>query len=329
MADDCIPKCGEKHAPISAASIIYKGQLLSCIGADIPDTLESIVKKLDTAICQKLTDINALNRFINTGAGIELYLGQTVFGQNELATLSSPDNSVNITYNETTKEVNIEVDFPAIQDKVFTSTDESVNITSVGNEIDLSVVFPPEQYISLTEGDGISITTAQDGSSATIASTITASYISLSSDDNSVIIEPSVDGSSANLKVIHPDAPIIPEQVQSNVTELDVNSKAFIQNQNPTKSISANYTLTSADNNYVIVANSTSNNITITVPTTGIPTNNYFVGIIQKGGNLVTINGADIIPTGYENKIEGNGHNAAIDIIEGDVFLLGSLKETV
>lgn len=339
MAEDCTPKCGDLSSPISSSSVIYKGELLTCIGADIPDTLESIVKKLDKAICQKLSDISALNRFINTGAGIELYTGQTVFGQNQIASLSSPDNSVNITYNPTTEEVNIEVDFPAIQNYVFTS-DGTVNITrttSAGTDtIDLSVVFPPEEFLTLEAGTGISIVDGTALNSKRISAVTTASYVAITG-DSTITVTQTPDGSAASLSVNFPDPPIVPEQVQSDVLVTDNTSKAFIQNQNPTKVITSSINLSASDNNKVIIADTTQLNqaITITVPTPGSvgfpPTSNYFVGIIQKGTQTVTISGATSIPTGFQNKIEGNGHNAAIEIIpvsgtSPDVFLLGSLK---
>jgi len=122
-----------------------------------------------------------------------------------------------------------------------------------------------------------------------------------------------------------------PSQVKSNVTETSTSSPAFIQNKNPNRVESEDYELTPGDDNYVIVLNATDNDITVTVPTTGIPTDNYFVGFIQKGTNTVTINGSDIQPSGYTEVIEGEGHSAAIEIIEIDnvktVFLSGSLKE--
>jgi len=61
MENDCTPKCGDLSAPISASSVIYKGNILTCIGAEIPDTLESIVYKLDQAICDKLKRYWILN----------------------------------------------------------------------------------------------------------------------------------------------------------------------------------------------------------------------------------------------------------------------------
>lgn len=118
--DDCTPKCGEPNPPISSSTVIYKGELLSCIGADIPDTLESIIKKFDTALCKKIEDILNFNSLLNIGNGTEIYRGKNSLGRSEIATLSSPNNSVNISYNETTKEVNIETELsiPSLQEVI-------------------------------------------------------------------------------------------------------------------------------------------------------------------------------------------------------------------
>jgi len=213
MSQDCTPKCGEVSAPISASSIIYKGKVLTCIGAEIPETLEVLVHKIDKAICDKLKDIGSLNQLKNEGEGIELYLGESTTGQKEIATLTSPDESIIISFNSSTKEVGIELDFSKIQ--------------------------------------------------------------------------------------------------------------------NDTKVKSADYLLLAEDNSYTIIVDATNNDITITVPSTGIPTDKYFVKFIQKGNQEVTINGFDIKPSGHTNVIKGEGHSATIEIIGGEVFLTGSLKEIV
>jgi len=264
MENDCTPKCGDLSAPISASSVIYKGNILTCIGAEIPDTLESIVHKLDQAICDKLKDIGSLTELANTGGGIELYLGESNTGKKEIATLRSPDDSVSIVYNSETKEVDIEVDSPQIQSYIFSSDDRSVDITTneEGNEVDFSINSPP---------------------------------------------------------------PVT--QVNSDVQENNPLSPAFIRNKNSSVVKFNNYVLTPSDNNRVLLLDTTIKSITISVPAT-LPDNNYFVGFIQKGTNIVQINNSDAIrPVGYTNVIEGEGHSAAIEIIGGEVFLLGSLKE--
>ena len=295
MENDCTPKCGDLSAPISASSVIYKGNILTCIGAEIPDTLESIVHKLDQAICDKLKDIGSLTQLANTGGGIELYLGDSNTGKKEIATLRSPDDSVSIVYNSETKEVDIEVDFPQIQSYIFSSDDGSVDITTneEGNEVDFSINFPDQELLNITSSDG------------------------------SIVI---TDGLRRNTKNLVVNFPPPVTQVKSDVQENNPFSPAFIRNKNSSAVKFNNYVLTPSDNNRVLLLDTTIKSITISVPAT-LPDNNYFVGFIQKGTNIVQINNSDVIPVGYTNVIEGEGHSAAIEIIGGEVFLLGSLKE--
>ena len=332
MENDCTPKCGDLSAPISASSVIYKGNILTCIGAEIPDTLESIVHKLDQAICDKLEDIGSLTQLANTGGGIELYLGDSNTGKKEIATLRSPDDSVSIVYNSETKEVDIEVDFPQIQSYIFSSDDGSVDITTneEGNEVDFSFEFVQE-FLKLESDDSITITNGSEPNSKRLVVNFEAQeFLKLESDD-SITITNGSEPNSKKLEVQFPPQQDIPTQVKSNVLERDSGSLAFIQNQNPNKVISENYTLISDDNGRTIVADATNQSITITVPNTNLPTNNYFVGFIQKGIQAVTINGFDIKPEGFQKVIEGQGHNAAVEIVEiqgtRTVFLLGSLKK--
>ena len=324
MENDCTPKCGDLSAPISASSVIYKGNILTCIGAEIPDTLESIVHKLDQAICDKLKDIGSLTELANTGGGIELYLGESNTGKKEIATLRSPDDSVSIVYNSETKEVDIEVDFPQIQSYIFSSDDGSVDITTKRdrNEIDFAVV---SEFLTLNSDDGsVSFVLTESGSIADLSVNFpNQETTELESDDGSIDI---TEGSTADKIDLSVNFPKAPAQVKSNIIESNSNSPAFIQNQNPNKVKDENFSLVTADNNHVIVIDTTIQNVTINIPGT-LPTNNYFVGFIQKGENLVLINNFNIKPTGYTNVIKGEGHSAAIEIIGGEVFLLGSLKE--
>jgi hypothetical protein len=328
MENDCTPKCGDLSAPISASSVIYKGNILTCIGAEIPDTLESIVHKLDQAICDKLKDIGSLTQLANTGGGIELYLGDSNTGKKEIATLRSPDDSVSIVYNSETKEVDIEVDFPQIQSYIFSSDDGSVDITTneEGNEVDFSINFPDQEFLNLTStNSSVTITDGLNPNTKNLEVNFPDQEAAeLESEDGSIIIS---EGSTIDKRDLSVNFPSPVEQVNSDVSENNPFSLAFIKNKNPTEVKDNNYTLVPGDNNHVILLDTTIRNITISIPAT-LPNNNYFVGFIQKGTNLASINNSDAIrPVGYTNVIEGEGHSAAIEIIEGEVFLLGSLKE--
>ena len=329
MNNDCTPKCGEQNPPISAASVIYKGNLLTCIGAEIPETLEVLIHKLDKAICDKLQDIGSLNQLENVGGGIELYVGDSNTGKKQIATLRSPDDSVSITYNNETREVNIEVDIPQIQNFIFGSEDGTVDITrnEEGNEVDFSFEFVQE-FLTL-ESETITITDGSEPNSKKLEVNFPPQGgIGLESADNSVSI---TEGTASNKRDLSVDFSKGPTQVRSNVIESDPGSLAFIQNQNPTKEIFANYTLVPSDNNYTIIVDTALRDITISAPST-LPTN-FFVGMIQKGTRLVTIEGYDTKPFNSNNEMRGEGHTAAIEVVSltsgaKQIFLLGSLKRT-
>lgn len=97
-------------------------------------------------------------------------------------------------------------------------------------------------------------------------------------------------------------------------------SPYIIETKNLQKSISADYTLTSADNNYSIKVNNGGTPVTITVPT-GLP-ENFFAGITQKGTADVTIaqgSGVTISnPIGF--KIKGQGYCVGIEQIGATDF---------
>jgi len=112
-------------------------------------------------------------------------------------------------------------------------------------------------------------------------------------------------------------------QVQANVLETNTASKGFIVNKNPTKTITGNYTILTTDNNYVIEINN-STAVTITIPP-DLP-NNFFVGFVQKGTQNVTFAGFDIKPLDSQPIIYGQGHNAALEVINFTSYIFGNLR---
>lgn len=87
-----------------------------------------------------------------------------------------------------------------------------------------------------------------------------------------------------------------------------------IETVNLQKSITGNYTITSADNNYSIKVNNGASNITITVPT-GLPFN-FFAGITQKGsGDVNFVGSGTTISTATGFKIKGQGYHVGLEQI--------------
>lgn len=116
---------------------------------------------------------------------------------------------------------------------------------------------------------------------------------------------------------------------QSNVLTTDPTSGSFINNKNPSKSITlgsgATYSVTIADNNYVIEIDNGANNVTIDL-SNSFPPNNFFVGFVQKGTGSVLFTGHDIFPEGTGSYLYGQGHIAALDIVNNTKYLHGTLK---
>ena len=324
--NDCPPQqdchqqdCGCPIPDLSAACVIYKGQELTCIGAEIPDTVESLLKKFDTAICSKLETILQQGDLVNVGNGIEFYKGTNNLGQREIRSLTSSDNSITINLDPNNEEVDITFD-----GETFTlereSTTADAQVVSTFDSVNERYTFK-----GLKGLNDVTIGTDADGN-ITFDVDVPNQNITLTSPDNSAIItEPTLGNYEVEVN--------FPSQQQSDVLESDVNSPAFINNQNPVKVVAATtsgaltYELIEADNNKVILLDCTNNNIIVNIPST-LPDNNYFVGFLQKGTNTVNFTGYDIKPSGFEDEIQGEGHNAAVERIASNSYLLGALKET-
>lgn len=298
--------CGCPIPDLSARCVIYDGESLSCIGADIPDNLNNLLKKFDKAICEKLDFALEKGDLKNVGTGIEFYKGENNLGEKEIRTLVSSDGSITIELDQEEETVDLKIDLFDLENE---STTSDANILSSFNAQDNKYTFKG------LKSDSITISEDQDGN--IILEVATGSDTTISSQDNSITVVQNGDNYDLSVE----------EQVQADVLEQDPQELSFIQNQNPTKVIANNYTLQEADNNYVILADSTDNSILITIPPTGLPSDNFFVGFLQKGSNPVSFNGYDIKPSQFTDELQGEGHNAAVEIIQGESFLLGALTE--
>jgi len=100
-----------------------------------------------------------------------------------------------------------------------------------------------------------------------------------------------------------------------------------VDTNNLQKTITASYTLTQADNNYVIVINNNSTAINITVPS-GL-SNNFFVGFIQNGtADVSFLSSGTTFRNSIGFKIKGQWYQAALEQ-EGTsnvYYLLGNTK---
>ena len=306
--------CGCPIPDLSARCVIYDGQELSCIGADTPDNLNNLLKKFDKSICEKLDFILQKGDLKNVGSGIEFYKGINNLGQKELRTLISSDGSVIIELGQEGETVDIKVEGVTLFTLENESTTADANIVSS---------FDPQENKYTFKGlKSNSITIAEDQEGNITLEVSAPSLTTVTSQDNSVTIVE--DNGNYDLSVE------AASQIQSDLGQLDSNEVDFVKGKNLQKTVDDPlYQLTPEDNNHTIILNSINNAIQVGVPAS-IP-NNFFVGFIQVGNNSVTFttNDIDVKPAGKTYEIEGDGYNAAIEKIDGGVFLLGSLKDEV
>lgn len=298
--------CGCPIQDLSTDCVKYDGPVLECSGITTPDTLTQIIHKLDKFICDKFEN-TFIGELLNIGTGAKIYKRTNITGRQEVRTLESEDNSVIIKEKDNTISFKIDPSF---------GDDKFVNALTF-NGTDLTLGF--------NQGSSLSVP---------LSSVNTDNFLSANptyTDATGSLVFSMHDGTNYSTDL----NPL--KQKQSDVTQTDSNDKSFIKNQNPTKVIIDDYVLKPEDNNYVIIADATNKNINIAVPNTGTasfpPTDNYFVGFLQKGNNSVNVTGVNTTPIGYINEIKGEGHNAAVEIVDisgtSNVFLLGSLKEQV
>lgn len=345
MSTDCKTKnCGCPVPDLSTSCVIYDGETLSCIGADIPDDLSSLLKKFDTAICNKLDFALSKGNLRNIGEGIELYKGVNNLGERELRTFISSDETVQITINPEDESIDLKVDIPEVNlptlenistnpdANVFASFNPSTNTynfrglksssltiesDSLGN---INIEAPAQDKSSVSSADNsVTVNQTEDNYDLSVNFPTPPEGKDFISSDQSVDITES--GNEVDFSVT------LQENVQGNVLETNSNSEAFIQNKNPQKTINGNYTLQPGDNNYTIVVNSTAGSISINTNSTSLP-NNFFVGFIQKGGNAVTFTGTFIKPASTNARIEGQARTVAVEKVNGDVFLMGDLENS-
>ena len=355
-------ECGCPIPDLSAACVIYKGDELTCIGAEIPENLEVLLKKFDTAICNKLNTILEQGGLVNVGSGIEFYKGTNNLGQREIRTLTSSDGSIIINLDPNNEEVDITFD-----GQTFTlereSTTADVQIVSEYDSVNNQYTFKGLKSLN----NDLTITEDVDGNITfdindqnTFLNTITVNgdelifgmnngvnltadlsligtdtYLdSASFDSNSGIITLTLnDGSTIDV-----DISSVNSQVKSDFLEEDSNSFAFIENKNPQKYINGTtdfYSLTPSDNNYTIVVDTSNQPVQIDVGTniSGVQ-GHYFVGFIQKGENPLTFLNYDVKPENYDAEMLGEGFAVAVEKIkvnstQYEIFLMGDLKRTI
>lgn len=291
--EPCIQKdCSCPIPDFPTSCIKYTGPDLECSKITSGQNFDEVLQQLDQFICDKFDFISQLGGLTNIGTGAIIYAGNNLVGEKQLKTIISEDlNLLDVIEN---------LDTIGIQPGNYA-------ITVDGSDIVLSVT----TLAGTTELSREPLGIASD------------TYIISGNYTNEVLTLTLSDTTTIDISI---PLPVVEAQVQSNYTEEDPLETSHILNRNPTKTITASYSILPTDNNFIIEVDNGGNNITINFSLV-TATNNFFVGFIQKGTGDITFTGADIIPVDFTNVLYGQGHTAAMEVIASTKYLLGNLKE--
>lgn len=297
----CSKPCGCPIEDLSTDCVKYDGPSLDCSGATTPDILTNVIKKIDTFICEKLEN-TFIGELINIGSGAQIYKQtNSLTGRQEVRTILSSDDTITVVQED--NHIDIKTRAEALEDTFL----DSVNFES-GN-----------LQFNLNDGTSFPVNISAVDTNTFLQNTdfnISNGTITLEMSDSTVF---TIDISDL-------------QQTQSNVIVSDSSDPAFIKNKNPQKVISTDYTLTPEDNNYLVILDTTQGDITVSIDVAGqnLP-KNYFVGFIQEGTGQVQFTGYDTKPQQYTDILQGQGHNAGVEVYEFNnglkSLLTGSLSE--
>jgi len=331
--EDTNPGCSCPVKDLSTDCILYTGLPLACSGIDTNTVMTEVIQDLDQFICDKFEEVLNYFTLINVGGGAEVYKGITGIGEKELRTVVSEDTSLlDIVQNSNT--IGIKAGTPSLG--LNSGTDVlSLIMTTISGAVTLSTVDLSEyNYDTFVQNVSFSNTTdvltiTRNNSEPNITVDLghlhnhleSAAYVS----NSSTVVFTLTDSSTVTLDLAALLADIAGSQVQSDYLEANTVSKAHILNRNPSKTVTGNYTVVVADNNYIIEIDNGGNDVTINLAGS-LGTSNFFVGFVQKGTGEVTFTGQDIIPELLTNIIFGQGHICALEIINSTKYLHGTLK---
>ena len=283
---------------LNSECVTYNGDNLECSGIETGLDLNQTLQLLDAYICDTISQINNSINLINIGNGLQVYAGIDALGRRKIRTLTSNDDSV------------------------------VIELSEDGNEIDLSVgsITPPDTttYSSINVGTGVGVykNTITSGDNKEF------NFRTLTSNDDSVVIELSEDGNEIDLSVenvelgdgattiVNGDGIDIPYSVE--VVNLQKNISTFP------------YTITALDDKYTIFVNPNNTKVIIYVQD-ALPAN-FSCSFIQTEEGEVAFEPtgtANIIhPIALQNKIKGKAYWAMIEKNQNttDYYLVGSLK---
>jgi hypothetical protein len=340
----------------------YTGDDLECSGISKDTIGTEAIQQLDEFICTKFAEVQNFFTITNIGNGADVYKGIDLLGQKELRTISKLGDLITVT--ENTNEITISIDEDELTtfvegldtntnstytiDNLSTGAEIYKNDTVVGDntQFNFRTVIKTGDLITITQNTNditVSIDEAELTSFVEALNVDTNNTYSVSnlSDGADIYKDSTVvgDNTQFNLRSIKSTSLSVTEntnditievapQAQVDVLETNISDPSFIQNKNPTKTVTlgvaGNYNVVDADNNYVVEIDNGANNVTITF-TSVTATDNFFVGFVQKGTGTVTFSGYTILPLDLTAVLYGQGHIAAMEVINSTKYLHGTL----
>lgn len=333
---ESLEPCGCPQKDMSTDCTVYTGDDLECSSVAKNTSLTAVIQKLDKVICSMTQGISKYLALVNIGSGAKLYKGVNNIGSKEIRTVISEDESL-LEVNENEDTISI---LPGLHKlKLEGNTLELVVTTSSGerslSSYDLSEIISDSfvETVTLNE-ETLDLTLTRSNNKEDIvlplapirkhleSGTYSENKITLTLTDGSDV---EVDLQSLIQEILD-DLPA--DQVNSDYTENNASSKSFIQNKNPSKTVTLvegeQYLVKTTDNNYIIEVDNGAGNVTVDFE--NITTNGLFFGIVQKGTGTVTITGVTQVPALLTNVITGQGHVCAVEVINGTKYLIGNLK---
>jgi hypothetical protein len=349
-----------------ACPVLLKSDCITNVTVDLPytgilksKTLNEWMLALDAFLNAKFTALQSYFKLSNVGVGVgKIYKGINIFGEKEIKSILG-SNLINVT--NLTDEVAVAVNETAlttfVNGLIPTATTTAIN---VGTGLGLIFRDKVSNIINLRKiktanlGTGASVLKIE----STVSDDVIISAKSLKSSNGSVTITETLtdidflvtssipDGSEtkvtagtnvtvtgvgtiANPYIVNSTASAqLISSVTNNVTGLGTIANPYkIEALNPQKEITADYTLSNSDNNYVLFINTTAN-ITVTIPTGLV--SNFQCGFIQETAFETTFlqSSGVILNTPIGFRMKGQKYNAFLEkkLATEIYYLLGNTK---
>lgn len=314
--------------------ILYTGPDLECV--DIVDEvpLEDVIVALDKLICDRIAYVITLTTLVNLGNGAKVYKPNILSNNKQIRTIVS-ENTTHLDVIENEDTIGIRGGVHSL-----TKTDNIVSLivnTLAGDTTLSNIDFSEYNYDTFVQSASFNnvnntLTIVRNNGEPSInvdLSSLEGNVNVTSGTYNSNVITLTLtDASTVDINLNALISDILALQVKSDYLETTPSSSAYIENKNPSKTVvlgaSGNYNVIDSDNNYIIEIDNGVNDVTIDF-TNITETDNYFVGFVQKGTGAVTFLNSDIIPQDLTNVLYGQGHVAAIEIINSTKYLHGTL----